>query len=451
MYCIGFATIMLVLGIILNSKLNVLKKMLIPAAITGGAIACTIVNTFNSNIQTIMPDGQCTEIVSLLFIFSFIAIGLLKRENKGPVLKKNFQLGNSCFRTAFALTIIYSVVFSAQAILGYLFILIFGKSFGMSPIYGMLIPFGFCEGPGSASIYSSLFIECGWQYATSVSMTFVVVGFFMAFIIGVPFARFCIKRNWVSKIDNQSLCVATGVYSKEEQKVDMGKINIYKRNIKMIIIWLSIMFICYVLSLGLSKVFGLIPGFLGKSLSGLVFVSGFIVGRVIRLIINKLKLARILDDNLLSKIIGIFTDYMIVLSFMAVRFNVFRDWIVPICLECIFIAIVTFLICFILGHCIKDSHKIERILGMYGLCTGTTLNGIALIRIVDPDFQTTAVSELGLMTLPSTIYLVICGVVMLGAASYNYSITTMIIFLLAFPLIMILLGILSKSITFKKS
>ena len=41
----------------------------------------------------------------------------------------------------------------------------------------------------------------------------------------------------------------------------------------------------------------------------------------------------------------------------------------------------------------------ERTLGLYGTSTGTVPSGIALVRIVDPEFRTNTAVELGLMNI----------------------------------------------------
>ena len=57
------------------------------------------------------------------------------------------------------------------------------------------------------------------------------------------------------------------------------------------------------------------------------------------------------------------------------------------------------------------SNDFERTLGLYGTCTGTVPSGIALVRIVDPNFHTSTGVELGacnLVMLASTpVYIII--------------------------------------------
>jgi len=73
--------------------------------------------------------------------------------------------------------------------------------------------------------------------------------------------------------------------------------------------------------------------------------------------------------------------------------------LVPILAECVLVAIVTFLVCFYFGQRFGGSNDFERTLGLYGTSTGTVPTGIALVRIVDPNFKTNTAVELGLTNL----------------------------------------------------
>ena len=74
---------------------------------------------------------------------------------------------------------------------------------------------------------------------------------------------------------------------------------------------------------------------------------------------------------------------------MAVSLDVIKDWLPIILVVSLAITIVTFLVCFYFGQRFGGTNDFERTLGLYGTCTGTVPSGIALIRIVDPNFHTT--------------------------------------------------------------
>ena len=114
---------------------------------------------------------------------------------------------------------------------------------------------------------------------------------------------------------------------------------------------------------------------------------------------KKLKIDFLIEDTLQSKITGWTADYLVVCAFMAVGFNIIGQWIVPIVVEALIVTAITFCVCFYFGRRFGGSNDFERTLGLYGTSTGTVPSGIALVRIVDPEFKTSTAVELGLMNL----------------------------------------------------
>lgn len=119
----------------------------------------------------------------------------------------------------------------------------------------------------------------------------------------------------------------------------------------------------------------------------------------------------LLENTLQSKITGWTADYLVVCAFMAVSVSVISKWIVPMLIVCAVVTVVTFLVCFYFGRRFGGTNDFERTLGLYGTCTGTVPSGIALVRIVDPNFKTSTAVELGacnLVMMASTpIYIII--------------------------------------------
>lgn len=60
---------------------------------------------------------------------------------------------------------------------------------------------------------------------------------------------------------------------------------------------------------------------------------------------------------------------------------------------------VTFFVCFYFGKRFGGDNDFERTIGLYGTSTGTVPTGIALVRIVDPNFKTNTAVELGLTNI----------------------------------------------------
>jgi len=155
----------------------------------------------------------------------------------------------------------------------------------------------------------------------------------------------------------------------------------------------------YIVAIGVAEVFSLLPGFLGQSLEGLMFMNGMIAAYIVKFIMKKLKIDFLQENVLQSKITGWTADYLVVCAFMAVGFSVIGEWIVPIVVEAVIMTIITAAVCFYFGQRLGGSNDFERTLGLYGTSTGTVPSGVALIRIIDPEFKTNTAVELGIMNI----------------------------------------------------
>ncbi len=425
-FCI--AGIMICLGVALRAWIKPIRNMLIPATVVGGTVGCILMNILKGQAAEVgITPTFFTTIVGYLYIISYIAIGLTKSQKKRITEETDEKVGGGVVKASFGISTAWNVILSVQAIVGLVIALLIGGSYKMNPMYGMLIPFGFCEGPGSAATYGLLFEKYGWTDAAAVAVTFAVVGFVCAFVVGVPLAKYGIKKKIARHSGKLSESVSKGFYPPEEQRETMGKVTMHAGSLETLSFHIALIMGCYILALGLAKLFSFIPGFIGESLSGLVYVCGMIVAFIVRKVMDKLKISYVINDLLLTKITGMITDFLIVFAFMAVEFSTVKKWMVPIIIECVIVCIITFAISYFFGSRLGGENDFERTLGIFGAATGTTLNGIALIRMVDPKMKTTSIMELGLMSFPAAVYLAVASTFMLGYASGAYSMFMMII------------------------
>ena len=193
----------------------------------------------------------------------------------------------------------------------------------------------------------------------------------------------------------------------------MNKDTTCNSNIETLTFHFALIGLCYIGALGVAKVFTLLPGFLGTSMSGLMFMNGMIAAYIVKFLMKKLKIDFLQDDVLQSKITGWTADYLVVCAFMAVSVSLIKQWLVPIIVIAVLGTIITYFVCIYFGKRIGGSNDFERVLGLYGTSTGTVPSGIALIRIVDPEFKTNTAVELGLMNLimllSTPVYIILLG------------------------------------------
>lgn len=421
---LGLAGIMLLIGVMLRAKISIFQKMLVPASVLAGLAGIIVMNL---GFDTGASSGMYTNIVNELFTVSFISIGLTDVEKNSAESKKM----KGIFRGCFGMGLVWCILYALTPVLGAAIVSIVGKPFKMDSIYGTMIPFAFTQGPGQAAAFGALYEEYGRENAAMVGVTFAAIGFLSSFLIGVPIAKIGITRKIARNMGKIEESISRGYYYKEEQSEYMGMDTMYSGNLETLTFHFGLIALCYVLAVGVSKVFALIPGFFGATLSGMLFMNGMLTSNFVRWLMNKLHLGFLKDSTLQRKITGWTADLLVVCSFMAVEFEIIGRWIIPILVEAVIVTLVTLAICLYFGRRFGDENDFERTLGLYGTSTGTVPSGIALVRIVDPALKTTTAIELGMMNYVM-LFCIPVYMVLLGTASGNLSMRMMsvILFLL---------------------
>ena len=394
MIAFGLASIMLCIGTFLRAKIPFLRNMLVPASVIAGILGFIVMNLvayFDINIGT--DANMYTDIVNYLFTVSFISISLTSSDSSEE------GAGKQIFKGALGMGLVWCLLYALSPLVGMGLIAVLGGAFDMEAIYGSMIQYGFAQGPGQAASYGALYEQYGFENAQMVGLAFAAIGFIVAFLVGIPAAKIGINRGIAKNCGKIDTSILKGYLKKDEQTNYMVKDTTVNSNIETLTFHFALIGVCYIGAIGVAKVFFLLPGFLGTSFSGLMFMNGMIAAYIVKFIMKKLKLDFLQENVLQSKITGWTADYLVVCAFMAVGFSVIGEWIVPILVEAAVITVITFFVCFYFGQRFGGSNDFERTLGLYGTSTGTVPSGISLIRIIDPEFKTNTAVELGVMNI----------------------------------------------------
>lgn len=414
----GVASVMLCLGMVIRAKVPFFRHMLMPTSVIGGIVGLILMNTLFSKIDLGgMSTTDFSSIVDVFFVMSFISIGLTggkkkkKQEAKGPKEKKK----SGAVRGAMGMALIWCILYAVQPLIGILVTSLAGKAVDMDPMYGILVPFAFCQGPGQASTYGKLFENTyGYANAEMVALTYAVIGFIVAFGIGVPVARYGLKKGIARNNSKINSSVERGYFTPEEQREPLGKSTFHSGNIETFAAHFAIMGVTYLLALGLAAVIRLIPG-IGPTFAAMLFMWGMFAAYIVKWIMEKLHISYLINNAFQSRITGFFSDYLVVSSFMAIQVGIIGKWILPIIIAGIIIAFVTFFVSLYFGQRLGSDHDFERVLGVYGTSTGTTPSGLSLVRMVDPRLQTSTGAELGVMNMgmlfstPTMLFITFAG------------------------------------------
>jgi len=319
MIAFGVISIMLGFGMLIRSKIPFMRKMLVPTSVIAGILGFLFMNTgFLANTNT----SIFTTIVQQLFTISFISIGLTSNPTSGDTRNKMLARGS------LALGMVWNIIYAVIAVIGALVLYFVGGLFDMNPVYGLLIPFGFAQGPGQASTFGAIFEQYGWADASTVGVTFSAIGFLLAFVVGVPLAKYGLKKGLSRNNTAIKEYVERGYYKKNEIKNNMGQETTFSGNIDTMTFHFMIIGISYIITLLLAEVIYYIPA-VGPTMASMLFMIGLLVAYVVKYIMTKLNIAYLIDNTFQSKITGWATDYLIVASFMAVQLSVIGNGLCP--------------------------------------------------------------------------------------------------------------------------
>ena len=111
-------------------------------------------------------------------------------------------------------------------------------------------------------------------------------------------------------------------------------------------------------------------------------------------VLDKLNLHHILDDHVLTNISASSVDFLVTAAIMAIELVVVMEFIVPIAIISIVGGIATTVFVLFMAKRTYSDYFFERFISIFGLLTGTVSTGLALLRVVDPEYETPAASDL---------------------------------------------------------
>ena len=454
MTAVGWIGVFFLLAVVIRAKVKPVGNMLVPACLIGGIIGCVFMNTTGLPWTT---TDDYSLISGQMYNFMFINLGITvaaktadkKKEKKGgfSIRELRRKMGDSQASGIFGMGSYWALAYSFQALIGFGILCLIGGMWDMDPIYGLTISFAFAQGPGQAVTYGSALESAGWAGAIQVGIMFSAIGFIVAFLLGVPFAKKGIKKGIACSKAEMSEELRVVVYPPEKQE-SYGKITTYGGNLDTMTFHLALTgfaWVCgKVLCIFLDKI---VVGSITLG-STIFFFWGMVAAYIIRYILGKLGLHKYLDRGTQTRITNASTDLMVMATFLAIDIQFLAKWLVPILIISVVVTIVTWVTMRYFGSRFGGSNDFERTLAEWGTVTGTNATGLALTRIVDPNNDTTTAAELGpsnAVNLPASLF-VAPGILALGAGAMGLKpfLIMMVLVIVVYLIFMRIIGIWGK-------
>ena len=242
--------------------------------------------------------------------------------------------------------------------------------------------------------------------AAKIGLIYASLGFVVSFVIGVPIARWMLRRNLNANTTAElTPDFLRGLYP-ADTKVETGRHVTNASNVESIAFHIGLLGVAYLLAY---QWLGLLRGLVGDAtLFGipmnvffsynLFFVHGLLVCAVIRSVIEAMKWDRFVDDDTQRMITGASVDFMVVGTVMSIEVAILAAIGLPILLVTIAVTVATAVLCFGMSRVSADFGP-ERSIAAFGCCCGSTGTGLLLLRLLDPDFRTPVARELAVFNI----------------------------------------------------
>lgn len=389
---LGIISVALLVATLIRAKVRFFQRFLIPNALTAGFILLPFYN-FAAPALGISSAGL-GEVVYHLLSISFVAMMLRpsdrsrSRSAGGPIRFATavlFQYGAQAF-IGMMLTILFIAVALPQ----------------LFPSFGLLLPLGYALGPGQAFSIGSGWERFGFLGGGDVGLTFAAIGFLIACFAGVVMINLGVRRGWLGKdiAEIGRLDTGPGIHPRGEGRpvgsrlsTESDAIDTMSLNLGMVV---AVYFLSYLFLQLITWALSFV-GPLGADLAANLWGIGFVFATIIALLVKQLARAtgadHVLDAGSLTRISGTSIDFTVAAAVGAISLVIVGRYWVPIVVIAGVAGLFVFFTAPWMASRLFSDHKFHRTLMLFGAMTGTLPTGLALLRVVDPDFKTPVATD----------------------------------------------------------
>ena len=412
---IGIISVALLIAALARARIRFFQRYLMPASIIAGVLLLVFYNFFAPLLG--LRSDFLGEIVYHLLNISFIAMMLrVTHENRKKVKGSRAIAANvTAVMAQYGLQAFFGLLVTA--------LLIATVTPTLFPAIGFSLPLAFELGPGQAYSIGVTWEKMGFVGASSVGLTLAAIGFLIGSFGGVILINQGIKRGWIAKeyrdkIDQHS--IRTGFFSRNTTERPVGSyLTTDGESIDSLTYHIALVMGTYLLSWGfltgltaLLNLIGPLGSDLADSLWGINFMFSSFCALGVKMVMRLFKVETTIDTATCNRISGLSVDLTVAASLGAISLVAVQGYWVPILALVATGMVITLVI--LPWYCsrIYDDHQFYRMLVIYGTATGTLPTGLALLRVVDKEFETPVATD----------YLYAVGIVFLLAIPFIMSV-----------------------------
>jgi len=415
----------LLLGTLLRAKLKFFQYIFLPASVIGGFIGLIFSPMVMKSFAVIpIPEDWLTiysllpgilivpVIASVPFGVKFTRVfGKQAKEEKNRIGMNIDKKRSSTSRNVILLVFVLFIVTQSQGVIGlaihYVFSL-FSPGTDFYPTFGTEVAAGFSGGHGTAGVIGNLLHgmnEPYWEVAQGVTVTMATFGIICGILIGIAFINFASRKGhteFLSGPGEFSSSMLKGYERDPEKRESIGQATTVSTSIDTLAFHIAILLAGSGLSYGLLAWIKYIGIPILDSIP--VWAYAVIVMYGVWWLMTQLNVSWMIDKELMSKIASTFTDFAVVAAIISIPIEAVMSYFLPVIITVLIALAVTTYGTYWLCRRLFKRFWFERSMAVLGTTTGVFITGLLLLKMVDPEYKSTVLTEYSISYSVNSIF-----------------------------------------------
>lgn len=388
-------SVFLLAGYAVRVWVKPLRKLFLPASLIGGVLGLVLC----PNVLGIIPVSEewmkefsklPGVLITVVITASVLGIRLPRAKELAGGVGRQFLHLNLHFLAQIGIGLLVGAAFASVTY----------RTFGFE------LWAGFAGGHGTAAMLGSSLKEMGldwWLDSQGVGLTTATAGILGGILAGIVMINFAARKGYTRYLtspDELPQEILQG-YSHPDKAGSMGKQIQYPSAIEPYSFMLALVLVTVGLAFQVRELFA---GTIVHRVAP--WAWGIILMALIWLGMCRAGVGWLIDPVVKARLMGMFVDFLVVAAIISLPVKAVLSYIVPIIVLCGSGFAMTIFITLYLGRrMLPPEDWFERGIINFGQCTGVGATGVLLLRLVDPDFRTEALSSWSMAFAVTSLYI----------------------------------------------
>lgn len=375
---VSILCVFLLAGYVVLQLCKPLQKLFLPASVIGGVIALIC----GPQVLGLVDIPSSFSGMSTVLIIVVCACAVFGSTINGDKLRSYGDF-----------ICIYVLTYGAQMVISPLVGAACEKIWPNLPRgWGIMALYSFWGGHGTAASAGAVFEQMGIEGNTQMGMILSTIGLISAIVGGMILINWGVRKGYAQKVKLDSAETIQGVLPKE-QRIPIGDERVSSIAVNNLMFQLSLIMLCIWLGEKLIRLLTLVLPMASVFPSQ---INGIIGALILWPIMQKVGLGEYVDKKTINTICGFCLEFVIVSAVATIQLDLVAAYIIPILIMSVCIISMTVVFSILCSKLICKDDWFEKGIGSYGQSNGSASTGLALIRCVDPNGETSAADAVGI-------------------------------------------------------